>query len=199
MDVLNFISWIKRKDYRETMPANALTVVGVPDPTRDDKYLSVVVPVSTFGVGAPYTLPIASASVLGGVKVGTNLSINGSGVLSAIGPQKGYINLTQTASNTLTAVPVNLTGTLTYDWSIADTSTAILFASFTQNSAVQTFAANTSGTALESRPLLYRPPVGASDAYKYVAMIKVVATDENGYSYPAYFNFSMGYTMSLYE
>lgn len=33
----------------------------------------------------PYTLPNASASVLGGVKVGTGLSIDGSGVLSATG------------------------------------------------------------------------------------------------------------------
>lgn len=36
-------------------------------------------------VGGSYTLPTASASVLGGVKVGTNLSIDGSGVLSASG------------------------------------------------------------------------------------------------------------------
>ncbi len=57
MDVLNFISWIKRKDYRATVPANAVTVVGVPDSTRDDKYLSVVVPVSalTTTVGATGT------------------------------------------------------------------------------------------------------------------------------------------------
>ena len=30
-----------------------------------------------------YSLPTASDSVLGGIKVGTNLSINGSGVLSS--------------------------------------------------------------------------------------------------------------------
>jgi hypothetical protein len=35
------------------------------------------------GSTASYILPTASATVLGGVKVGTNLSINGSGVLSA--------------------------------------------------------------------------------------------------------------------
>lgn len=34
----------------------------------------------------PYTLPTASASVLGGVKVGSGLSINGSGVLSSTTP-----------------------------------------------------------------------------------------------------------------
>jgi len=35
--------------------------------------------------GATYTLPTASSSTLGGIKVGTNLSIDGSGVLSASG------------------------------------------------------------------------------------------------------------------
>jgi hypothetical protein len=82
MDVLNFISWIKRKDYRETMPPDALTVVGVPDPTRDDKYLSIVVPISAFG---SYTLPIASSTTLGGIKIGSGLTINSSGVLSTTG------------------------------------------------------------------------------------------------------------------
>jgi hypothetical protein len=34
------------------------------------------------GNGVAYTLPIASASTLGGIKVGTNLAINAGGVLS---------------------------------------------------------------------------------------------------------------------
>lgn len=34
-------------------------------------------------ISSPYTLPQASSSVLGGIKVGTNLSIDGNGVLSA--------------------------------------------------------------------------------------------------------------------
>lgn len=37
------------------------------------------------GTGGTYTLPTASASVLGGVKVGSGLSIDGSGILSASG------------------------------------------------------------------------------------------------------------------
>ena len=64
------------------MPPDALTVVGVPDPKRDDGYLSIVVPISAFNIPAPYTLPIASASVLGGIKVGSGLTIDGLGVLS---------------------------------------------------------------------------------------------------------------------
>ena len=39
----------------------------------------------TDGQGGGYTLPIASASTLGGIKVGSGLSINNSGVLSAGG------------------------------------------------------------------------------------------------------------------
>jgi hypothetical protein len=35
------------------------------------------------GSGPAYTLPVATASVLGGVKVGTGLSVDGTGVLSA--------------------------------------------------------------------------------------------------------------------
>jgi len=47
--------------------------------------------------GGSYTLPIATASVLGGIKVGTNLSIDGTGVLSATDT-----NTTYSAGNGLT-------------------------------------------------------------------------------------------------
>ena len=46
MDILNFISWIKAGKYSSTMPADAITVVGVPNPTRGDAYLPVTVPIS---------------------------------------------------------------------------------------------------------------------------------------------------------
>ena len=52
MDILNFISWIKGGRYSTTIPTNAVTVVGVPNPNRDDKYLPVTVPVSSFGGGS---------------------------------------------------------------------------------------------------------------------------------------------------
>jgi hypothetical protein len=48
MDILNFISWIKGGKYSPTLPINAVTVVGVPNPTRDDKYLPLTVPISSF-------------------------------------------------------------------------------------------------------------------------------------------------------
>jgi len=51
MDILNFISWIKGGRYSSTIPSNAVTVVGVPNPNRDDKYLPITVPVSAFGSG----------------------------------------------------------------------------------------------------------------------------------------------------
>jgi hypothetical protein len=48
MDILNFISWIKAGKYSSTIPTDAVTVVGVPNPTRGDAYLPVTVPVSAF-------------------------------------------------------------------------------------------------------------------------------------------------------
>jgi hypothetical protein len=47
MDILNFISWIKAGKYNPTAPNNAVTVVGVPNPTRGDAYLPVTVPITT--------------------------------------------------------------------------------------------------------------------------------------------------------
>lgn len=63
------------------------------------------------GTGGNYTLPIASASILGGVKIGSGLSIDGSGVLSAT----GGAGSTYTASNGLTAIgnDIQLGGSLT--------------------------------------------------------------------------------------
>ena len=51
MDILNFISWLKSGRYSATVPANAVTVVGVPTNRRDDSYLPVTVPVSALGSG----------------------------------------------------------------------------------------------------------------------------------------------------
>jgi hypothetical protein len=48
MDILNFISWIKAGKYTTTAPNDAVTVVGVPNPTRGDAYLPVTVPITTF-------------------------------------------------------------------------------------------------------------------------------------------------------
>ena len=66
------------------------------------------------GVTSSYTLPTASSTVLGGVKVGTNLSINASGVLSASG---GEITVQEegtslsTAATTLNFVGSSVTAT----------------------------------------------------------------------------------------
>jgi len=51
MDILNFISWLKSGKYSATIPANAVTVVGVPTNRRDDSYLPITVPVSALGSG----------------------------------------------------------------------------------------------------------------------------------------------------
>ena len=54
MDILNFISWLKSGRYSATVPANAVTVVGVPTNRRDDSYLPVTVPVSALA-GSGFT------------------------------------------------------------------------------------------------------------------------------------------------
>jgi hypothetical protein len=48
MDILNFVSWLKKGKYSLTMPAGAVTVVGVPNTNRGDTYLPVTVPVTAF-------------------------------------------------------------------------------------------------------------------------------------------------------
>jgi hypothetical protein len=60
------------------------------------------------GGGGGYTLPIASSTVLGGIKVGTNLSIDANGVLSSTDT-----NTTYTAGNglTLSGTEFNVGGT----------------------------------------------------------------------------------------
>lgn len=60
--------------------AGALGLVPAPAAGDDTKFLSGD---GTWKTVSVYNLPIASASTLGGVKVGTNLSIDGTGVLSA--------------------------------------------------------------------------------------------------------------------
>jgi len=55
MDILNFISWIKGGRYSTTIPTNAVTVVGIPNPNRDDKYLPVTVPVSAIAGSGGFT------------------------------------------------------------------------------------------------------------------------------------------------
>jgi len=55
MDILNFISWLKSGRYSATVPANAVTVVGVPTNRRDDSYLPVTVPVSALAGSGGFT------------------------------------------------------------------------------------------------------------------------------------------------
>lgn len=54
-----------------------------------------------------YTLPIASPTTLGGIKVGTNLSIDGTGVLSATGGSGGDIDGGTAASVYLPSMSVD--------------------------------------------------------------------------------------------
>ena len=52
----------------------------------------------TITTASTYTLPIATSSVLGGIKVGTNLSIDANGVLSSTDTNTTYVNFTRTVA-----------------------------------------------------------------------------------------------------
>ena len=52
----------------------------------------------TITTASTYTLPIASAIALGGIKVGTNLSIDANGVLSSTDTNTTYVNFTRTVA-----------------------------------------------------------------------------------------------------
>lgn len=71
------------------------------------------------GGGSSYTLPIASTTVLGGIKIGAGLSINGSGVVSVTGGSSSGIALadlsvTSNAAGTAALTYDNTTGVFTY-------------------------------------------------------------------------------------
>ena len=81
---------------------------------------------SAQGINLAYTLPTASATVKGGVKVGSNLAINASGVLSAT---SSVNNLNDLADVDTTGVATNKI--LKYDgsnWAISDDDTGVLTA-----------------------------------------------------------------------
>lgn len=65
--------------------------------------------------GGTYTLPIASASILGGVKIGSGLSIDGSGILSSTGSGGSVTNVSANA-------PLSVTNPTTTPNIVADTS-----------------------------------------------------------------------------
>ena len=71
----------RKEEYLAT--AAGMTGIELPKPaSREEQYLNAIAE-NGGGGGGGYVLPTASASTLGGVKVGSNLSIDGSGVLSA--------------------------------------------------------------------------------------------------------------------
>jgi len=81
MDILNFISWIKAGNYRETLPTetNNLLAVGAKDPNRDDAYLSLAVNAaplqSLYDLGAVTQLTSISTSVTLNTHAGTIVTV----------------------------------------------------------------------------------------------------------------------------
>jgi fibronectin-binding autotransporter adhesin len=83
------------------------------------------------GTGGSYTLPTASSSVLGGVKVGTGLAIDGNGVLSVSNSSAGTVTSVdvQGASGRITSSggPITSSGTVSLDLA----TTAVTAGSYT--------------------------------------------------------------------
>ena len=105
MDILNFISWIKAGKYSPTMPADALTVVGVPNPTRGDAYLPVTVPVTA--IGALFPIPTSNTNIgkqIGGGIVVAEWDDNGvkKALVESSSDVTGYLIWTVTAQQGLT-------------------------------------------------------------------------------------------------
>jgi len=71
MDILNFISWIKRGDYRATLPTdvNNLIAVGSADPNRDDTYRPIAVN------AAPLQSLYNTANVTQGTSITTGVTV----------------------------------------------------------------------------------------------------------------------------
>ena len=67
------------------------------------------------GGGGSYTLPIASATVLGGVKVGSGLSIDGSGVLTTTGGGGGGVQSVSVQSLSSSSATVSRIAKITVD------------------------------------------------------------------------------------
>jgi hypothetical protein len=90
MDILNFISWIKAGNYRETLPAETtnLLAVGAKDPSRDDAYLSLAVN------AAPLQSLYDTANVTQITSITTAVTVNAH-------------------NGTITTLPSTLTGTAT--------------------------------------------------------------------------------------
>jgi hypothetical protein len=51
MDILNFIHWLRERRVVTSAPADSLLAIGVPDPRRDDKYLTCAIKASDLGLG----------------------------------------------------------------------------------------------------------------------------------------------------
>ena len=51
MDILNFIHWLRERRVVTSAPADSLFAIGVPDPRRDDKYLTCAIKASDLGLG----------------------------------------------------------------------------------------------------------------------------------------------------
>jgi trimeric autotransporter adhesin len=172
MDILNFISWIKAGKYSPTMPADAITVVGVPNPTRGDAYLPVTVPVTA--------LQTNIGKLLGGGIVVAEWDENG--VKKAL--IASLTNLSFTAPWTIFAYATTLIGPTAQSFANGSTNTDAIIAQ-TGVPATTAYAAGLARLYLGGGftdwylPALWELAL----CYNSAAIVNKVLGDVNGFSY----------------
>ena len=172
MDILNFISWIKAGKYSPTMPADAITVVGVPNPTRGDAYLPVTVPVTA--------LQTNIGKLLGGGIVVAEWDENG--VKKAL--IASLTNLSFVAPWTIPAYDTTLIGPTAQSFSNGSTNTDAIIAQ-TGVPATTAYAAGRARLYLGGGftdwylPALWKLVL----CYNSAAIVNKVLGDVNGFSY----------------
>ena len=181
MDILNFISWIKAGKYSLTMPADAVTVVGVPNPTRGDAYLPVTVPVTA--------LQTNIGKLLGGGIVVAEWDENG--VKKAL--IASLTNLSFTTPWTIPAYNTTLIGPTAQSFSNGSTNTDAIIAQ-TGVPATTAYAAGLARLYLGGGFTdWYLPAVWELNmCYNSAAIVNKVLGDVNGFSLSNYWSSSEG-------
>ena len=177
MDILNFISWIKAGKYSSTMPADAITVVGVPNTTRGDAYLPVTVPISA--------LQTNIGKLMGGGIVISEWFENG--VHKAL--IASLTNLSTSLPWTIPAYDTTLIGPTAQSYSNGSTNTDAIIAQ-TGAPATTAYAAGLARLYLGGGFTdWYLPAVWELNmCYNSAAIVNKVLGDVNGFSYSYYWS-----------
>lgn len=113
MDILNFISWIKSKNYRTTLPTDTINLIpiGSKDSSRDDGYLPLAIN------AAPLQSLYNTVNVTQGTSITTTVTANAlNGVITTVASTLAAATKTSfTVNNSLVKANSKILVTLQYD------------------------------------------------------------------------------------